>query len=255
MRSCGYNLCMKRILLPLLCLFFLRAAAQQDDGYARAFPITDYVTDLNDSTFLVQLYLPKGPQLREKMMGLLQGRYNDKLADTGRLGGGRCQLIKKDYYYFSISHKASARRPVEGDLLYVMLPATTAYRKLLGKLASHYIELDNVYDEPFYDREAIFTSWTPGEEKAAIDSMVSDIHFTGDYFLKNNPDQNILISSGDYTGKKVLDVMMNATAKDVTDFLSYVSVRPALYAGRQWKVTEVFATWLTSGAPRPIYPE
>lgn len=246
---------MKRMLLPLLCLLFLRATAQPDDGYARAFPITDYVMDLNDSTFLVQLYLPKGPQLREKEMGLLQGRYNDKPADTGRLGGGRCQLIKKDYYYFSISHKTGARKPVAGDLLYVMQPSTSAYRKLLGKLATHYIELDNVYDEPFYDRDAILTTWTAENEKAAIDSMVNDVHFTGDYFLKNNPDQNILITSGDYTGKKVLDVMIKATAKDLTDFLSYLTVRPALYAGRQWKVTEVFATWLTNGAPRPIYQE
>ena len=79
--------------------------------------------------------------------------------------------------------------------------------------------------------------------------MVSDIHFTAEYFLKNDPSQNIMITEGVYKGKKVLATMSEVRSTDVKDFLNYVIAKPRIYAGRKWKVSELFATWLHSGAP------
>ncbi len=52
-----------------------------------------------------------------------------------------------------------------------------------------------------------------------MDSIVADIHFTGNYFLINNPSMNIKIKSGKYEGKMVLNMMMACNKQDVNDFL------------------------------------
>jgi hypothetical protein len=85
-----------------------------------------------------------------------------------------------------------------------------------------------------------------------IDSIVADIKFTGNYFIENNPAIDKPINSGDYKGKKTLYVMSECGPGDVIKFLDYVIARPRLYAGREWKVSEIFATWLSEGAPTVI---
>ncbi|MBL0359266.1 MAG: hypothetical protein IPP72_21435 [Chitinophagaceae bacterium] len=43
--------------------------------------------------------------------------------------------------------------------------------------------------------------------------------------------------------------MQEITEADVMNFLKYVWARPAKYAGNSWRISEVFATWMTSGTP------
>jgi hypothetical protein len=38
----------------------------------------------------------------------------------------------------------------------------------------------------------------------------------------------------------------------VRNFMDYVIARPRLYAGKQWKLSEVFATWAAEGAPEIV---
>lgn len=102
---------MKKLLF-IACLFTtIIAYAQETEQQARAFPITDYMVDLNDSIKLVQLQLPDGISIPEKKVGLLKGMYRDKRSDTITIGAGRCQLIKGDYYYFAINYKKSGTPP------------------------------------------------------------------------------------------------------------------------------------------------
>ncbi len=63
---------------------------------------------------------------------------------------------------------------------------------------------------------------------------------------------NAPIKSGAYSGKLLLNAMMACTQQDVSDFLEYMIARPVLYAGHEWKVAEIFATWLTEGAPTVV---
>jgi hypothetical protein len=63
---------------------------------------------------------------------------------------------------------------------------------------------------------------------------------------------NVNIQSGKFEGKPVLNVMTASTQQDVIDFFEYMIARPNLYAGHEWKVSEIFATWLTGGAPTVI---
>lgn len=242
---------MKKVGSILFLLFCNSICFSQADTskLVRAFPITDYLVELSDSIRLVQVYLPEGPVLKDKQLGLLKGVYNAAYSDTSMIGAGRCNLIKGKYYYFSINHKASGRIPKENDLLYTFVDKPVVYNGRIVKIASHYIGMQNVYESPLFDRYKVFQQWTAIDEQACIDSMKTDVQFTGDYFLKNNPSMNVKVNGGKYKGQMVLNVMIKCVDEDVKDFLDYIIARPRLYAGREWKISETFATWLSEGAP------
>jgi len=248
-----YNFFMNKLLLLTCFLFSLTSFSQKDTTkWIRAFPITDYMLDASDSVKIVQVRLPIGVKIAEKQIGLLKGMYHDKHSDTSTIGAGRCNLIKGDYYYFTINYKTSGRQPREGDLLYTFMDKTPVYRANIVRLASSYIGLQNVYEKPLYNRYDVLSEWKEKDEEALVDSMVADIHFTGNYFLSNNPSMNIKIKSGKYEGKMVLNTMITCRKQAVTDFLEYVTVRPNLYAGHEWKISEIFATWLSEGSPTVV---
>lgn len=244
---------MPRLFFTLLLLISGKLFSQTDTTkWVRAFPITDYIVNLNDSVKVVQVHLYENAPVAEKQIGLLRGIYRDKHADTSVIGAGTCQLIKGEYYYFTVNYKKSGILPREGDLVYTMTKKTNVYREQMIRLASYFIGFQNVYEAALFDRYAIFLQWTKRDEDAVMDSIVKDIHFTGNYFLENNPSMNVKITGGQYNGKMVLDMMKICSRKDVTDFLDYIIVRPRLYAGRQWKIAEIFATWLSNGSPTVI---
>ena len=241
---------MRKSVLFICLLFSLHSFSQTDTSkWLRAFPITGYIVNIDDSTRLVQLQLPDGYSLKEKQLGLVKGVYTNSPSDTVQKGYGRCGLIKDDYYYFAIGHNTSGISLMEGDLLYTFTEKTGIYYGQVPQLAAHFIELQNVYEQPLYDRYTVFYQWTETDERTLIDSIVQDIRFTGDYFMKNDPSMDKLINGGAYKGRKVLNVMTECREADVTDFIGYMIARPRLYAGRKWKVSEVFATWLANGAP------
>ncbi len=235
-------------LLCLLSLLSLVVIAQKDQ-WLRAFPITSYIVDGNDSVNIVQLEMPDGVLLKEKQLGIVQGVYETKHSDTVRKGYGRCHLIKGNYYYFAITGNNSGEPLKGGDLIYTLMDKSTIYYGQAAKLAGHFIRLQSVYEEPFYDRYLIFNKWNEEDEKKLIDSIINDIRFTGNYFLENDPSMDKDITSGLFRGKRVLSVMKDCKQEDVINFFNYIIARPRLYAGKTWKVSEIFATWASEGAP------
>lgn len=246
---------LKSMLACLILVHGLVFAQTDNTKQLRAFPITDYIIDLNDSTQLVQIEMPDGITFNYKQLGLIHGVYVTSSDDTVSKGYGRCYLIKGNYYYFAISQNKSGIPLKEGDLLYTFMDKTNIWDGQIPKLASHFIQLQDVYENRFYDRYLIFINWTESQERSLLDSMVADIRFTGKYFQENDPSMDIILRSGKYKGKKILSVMIDCKTEDVTDFVDYVIARPKLYAGRQWKLSEVFATWLEAGAPAIIKEE
>ncbi|MEZ0374509.1 MAG: hypothetical protein ACAI44_35805 [Candidatus Sericytochromatia bacterium] len=55
--------------------------------------------------------------------------------------------------------------------------------------------------------------------------------------------------TGIYAGKRIYDIMSNVTKEDVAIFLGYVKAYPGKYIGKEWKISETFATWLINNAP------
>ena len=56
-------------------------------------------------------------------------------------------------------------------------------------------------------------------------------------------------TSGHYSGTAIYDIMSNVTETDVRYFLGFVKAYPGKYIGKEWKVSETFATWLINNAP------
>lgn len=56
-------------------------------------------------------------------------------------------------------------------------------------------------------------------------------------------------TTGLYAGQKIYDIMSNVTKDDVAIFLGFVKAFPGKYIGKEWKISETFATWLINNAP------
>lgn len=99
---------MKKSISALLLLFSFIAFGQlKDNQWIRAFPITDYMVDINDSTKLVQIQLPANIIIKEKQLGLLRSTFSENAKDDLEIGAGKCYLIKGNFIISqSITKKA-----------------------------------------------------------------------------------------------------------------------------------------------------
>jgi hypothetical protein len=246
---------MRKPILLLAVLVATTSLQAQVDSLEKvvAYKITDYMQRLNDSTVIVQVQLPDAwpAPIQDKQLGLLKHRFQQGTTlDTASIGWGRCHLIKGDYCYFAL-HLYKNQQPAAGDLLYTRTKVPVAHDGPLLSVMSHAIDLTDVGGTPFLRHQYIF-SITREQETALLDSMVSDIRYTGSAMLQQMPDQNQLIDDGIYKGQKLFDAMQAATRSQLIDFLTYIKARPSKYAGHSWKVSETFATWMVSGTPRVL---
>ena len=69
---------MRTLYLLAICLAPSLLYSQTTNQWARAFPITDYMVDANDSIKIVQVHPTDGTTIPEKQLGLLKGMYRDK---------------------------------------------------------------------------------------------------------------------------------------------------------------------------------
>jgi hypothetical protein len=122
----------------------------------------------------------------------------------------------------------------------------------LTKIAAHNIRLQKVTNENFYNRGDVFLDWNKQKEDILLDSIIAHIHFTGKYFKENDSGMNKKIVGGVFNDKMLFETMMVIGKKEVSDFFDYIIARPLKYAGHDWKISEIFATWLVAGAPAVI---
>jgi hypothetical protein len=243
--------CMRTLifLLAIICNNSLHAQKDSADKIF-AFKITGYIKPLTDSSTIVQVLIPEDlpVKIKEKQLATLLHCYaSGTTLDTAMIGWGRCQLIKGDYYYFGLTLKKN-QQPAEGNLLYIRTKLPFVYDGLLLNVMNHAINFTNVYGDEFMTANAIFTN-TKTDELRLLDSMISDIRYTGSVMQKQMPEQDQLIKDGIFKGKKVFTAMQEATRNQLELFLKYMNARPKNYAGNTWKITEVFATWMTSATP------
>jgi len=243
------------ISLFLILVFGSNPLLAQKDSVEKiiAFKITDYIKTLNDSSSVVQVFKPSSfpVPVYDKQLGVLHHCYkNGTKPDTAMIGWGRCDLIKSEYYYFGIRLQ-KMQQPSEGDLIYMKLKVPYLYDGLLLNVMNHAIEFTNVYGQNFMNRNAIFTN-TKKDELNILDSMVSDIQFTGGAMLQQMPEQNQLVTEGIYKGKKIFESMQAVKRNELELFLKYVIARPKNYAGNTWKISETFATWIAGGTPTVV---
>ena len=218
-----------------------------------AFKITDYIKVLTDSSSAVQVFKPAvlPVAISDKQLGVLYHAYKSGTKpDTAMIGWGRCNLIKGEYYYFGIRLKKD-QQPSEGDIIYVRAKVAYVYDGLLLNVMNHAVQFTNVYGDYFMNSNAIFTN-TKKDELNIMDSMLNDIQFTGNAMLQQMPEQNQDIKTGIYAGQKLFVAMQAVKRNELEMFLKYVIARPKNYAGKNWKISEVFATWMAEGTPKVV---
>lgn len=240
------------VLLVICCHKTLLAQKDSADKNF-AFKITEYIKSENDSISIVQVLKPASLPItiRDKQLGLLKHCFKTGVQhDTAMIGWGRCNLIKGAYYYFGIRLQKS-QQASEGDLLYMKVKMPYVYDGLLLNVMNHAINFTNVYGQNFMDYNAIFTN-TKNDEQNMLDSMVSDIRFTGAEMLKQMPDNNQMIKGGMFDGRKLFDAMQAVNRNELGSFLKYIKARPLKYAGNNWKMAEIFATWMIGETPTVI---
>jgi hypothetical protein len=252
------NFTKKNMRKPFLLLAVLLASANlqaQVDTLPKvlAYKITEYMERINDSTVIVQVQLPDAwpAPIKDKQLGLLKHCYQQGVTlDTAAIGWGRCHLIKGDYCYFAL-HLYKNQQPSLGDLLYTQTKVPVAHDGILLGVMAHAIDFTDVGGTPFLQGQYIFTI-DQQQQTALLDSMVSDIRYTGTAMLQQMPDQNQPIDEGIYKGQKLFTAMQAVTRSQLIDFLTYIKARPGKYAGHTWKISETFATWMVSGTPRVV---
>src|SRR6185503_5714497 len=144
---------MKRTTTIIFVLFLsFNSFAQRDSVEALfAFRITDYTVKLNDSVTIVQVNLPEAwpVSIRDKQIAILKHHYENGAIDTTVIGWGRCNLIKGDYYYFTIT-KYGLQEPKQGDLLYTKCKTILYNKSVLYEINRHAIDITDVYENQFY---------------------------------------------------------------------------------------------------------
>src|SRR5215470_12172806 len=118
---------MRRLLtiIPILLFPFFSFSQTDSVEVMFAFRITDYTVKLNDSVTVVQVNLPESSpiSIKQGQIAVLRHQYeNGTVYDSSMIGWGRCQLIKSNYYYFSV-HKYHDVEPAQGNLLYTKCKA------------------------------------------------------------------------------------------------------------------------------------
>ncbi len=245
-----------RFISLLLCIIFsfnLLHAQKDSADKIFAFKITGYIKPLTDSTTAVQILKPASlpVSILDKQLAVLNHCYKTGVKlDTAMIGWGRCNLIKGEYYYFGIRLK-KLQQASEGDLLYAKVKVPYVYDGLLLNVMNHAIGFTNVFGGNIVAANAVFTN-TKKDELNLLDSMVSDIRFTGSEMLKQMPDYNKVIKGGIYDGKKLFDAMQAVKRNELELFLKYITARPENYAGNSWKISEIFATWMDGATPTVI---
>ncbi|MGG9971949.1 hypothetical protein ACQ33O_09175 [Ferruginibacter sp. SUN002] len=243
---------MRYKLLLLLSLVCKIGMTQNESSFAMAFPITDYITPLGDSIQLVQVLMPDGLSVKEKSLGILKPKRVSGDTDTIDIGSGRCNLIKGDYYYYTIKPAKKSRLPKEGDLLYTMIELPGLYNGILYKVARHAITFSKIDETPLLSLNDVLFIANKTAEDSTIGLLVDEVKYTGNTMIAQNDNQDMVIEKGTYKDKKLFATMVNIKQADVVDCLEYIIARPSLYAGYNWKFSEVFATWMSEGAPTVI---
>ncbi|MBL6964559.1 MAG: hypothetical protein ISR55_12105 [Bacteroidetes bacterium] len=126
-----------------------------------------------------------------------------------------------------------------------------SYRSIFFELTQRNIFMMDVEEKGrFYDIWDVLEEDNEMIENAILARMLEDIHFTAS--AMRDQMESPMIKEGPYSGTDLFTVMEESTDKDLMEFLIYVSARPRIYMGAEWKASEIYATWLYEGAPMVV---
>ncbi len=117
------------------------------------------------------------------------------------------------------------------------------------QLAINFLDVD---DEPIFHRNMVLYDDGPALRDSLVADLLAAVHETADLIqpmVIDNPQWDIDIEGGRFAGSKMIDAMAQSNAEDVYNFLRFVDSFPGKYLGKDWRISETYATWLINDAP------
>jgi len=237
---------MKRFLWMLFCFFCYAGVAQQK--VPLALKILHEPEHTNGYWFFT-VARPANVHFSKNQVFVCKAVYKNNDGDTVTKGAGAIAQILDREIACEINEKDIQPGPLKGDLCYFLVDKNESRKDVFYKLARFAIDFVSVTDTVLFDSKNCLGNWNETNSNELLRLFKKDIHFTGTAMLQQNDSQQQRITGGAFDGKPLFDAMQEITEADVMNFLKYVWARPAKYAGKSWRISEVFATWMTSGTP------
>jgi CHAT domain-containing protein len=101
-------------------------------------------------------------------------------------------------------------------------------------------------EEPIVSVASLLAKPTAATLDAAIAALVVEIHAQA---VKARGVRTERIEGGRFHGLNLGEAFERTSAEDVSDFITFVAEFPGKYIGHNWKLVEVYATWLINESP------
>lgn len=128
--------------------------------------------------------------------------------------------------------------------LSVLLPANIYHGLLFDLYVNGIVFLDNSR-QPIVTLEQVLSATDDGIENRALAAMV----VAGHEVVEFTRDMKQQVSHGKWAGKTLTPILEQSAPEDYRVFLRFVRDYPGKYIGKQWKISETYATWLINDAP------
>lgn len=200
--------------------------------------------------FVVNLQKPAGINFTKGQTFICKGAYKNADIDTITKGYGTLSNVLPGTLEGHIN-TTDLRFPLtNGDICYLMIKGDDNRKDVFYKLARFAIGFIEVNDNIIFAPAESLGIWDEERTKKIMTQLTADIQYTGKAMLDRKDQQQQIINGGDYDGKPLFTAMQEIKENEVLAFLQYIFARPTKYSGHYWKISEIFATWITSGTPK-----
>jgi hypothetical protein len=240
-----------KTLLFLLLLPTLLSAQTSNDGRQLIALTINSDPDQTDgpNKYYLLANKPSCVKLIPHQTFLLQSAWHQSGDSVVTIGAGTVNIINDTTVEMN-STIYDGKKIQKGDMALFLVPLQKPLKDtLFFKMARLDIVLKTVEDSLFYDRNKMLENSSSYGTDKLVEAMVADIRYTGKEMKDRNNSQDMEITTGIYKGQTLFDMMQKTTSTDLLKFLLYVYARPDKYKAHEWKVSEIFATWVISGTP------
>jgi hypothetical protein len=238
---------MKRF-LPVLIFWLFLSPVRAQHSLEVYLPVASVSENPVNGKLLAHVFTPLNVRILAGTEAVFHGRWTEEAPDRVNLKTS-ADLVSFENTEAIFSPLDDEIEVLPGDLIQIALYASTpAPESRQFQLAAQGVFLQDIFGNDFYFLDDLLWGHSGWTEQEAIDSMVRDIRYVGSEMVAmGEPDY--VVENGPYAGPSLYAIMQAATVSDLEAFIDFVLKRPAKYRGGHWKVSEVFATWVSEGAP------
>lgn len=233
---------MKNLLSFLLFLSFITFIKAQNQLFTYRIALAN---DPQKSTQTAILRCQAGNKINTQATMEVWGKYTANDPERAIvLGYAKVTKVRENDVEVRIELLDAAQPVTEGDFVMVPIdisPSMSKYRVLV----KNSIRLQDGEGNflPYWNEGELALSLTDGQIHAMLKN---DIQMVAKFMRE---EMTHTIAKGKYEGQSLFDVMEKVTEEDLVQFMSFIDQNPLAYRGNDWKIAEIYATWLDNGMP------